>query len=160
MTPIIFLRPFISIFPLLSVESSFRRLFMKGIDNVAFSEHLRYYTSTHFGAFFSPLYHVTRDSIHKIVTYETVLFPSSISLPLISGGETRIHPYKDRNAIANTKYLFNALFIFFSFGENTRNIRIIDNQYRIKIQHARRFRFRQIHIYIDGWRRDEAERSF
>lgn len=100
------------------------------------------------------------DSIHNIVTYETVLFPSSISLPLISGGETRIHPYKDRNAIANTKYLFNALFIFFSFGENTRNIRIIDNQYRIKIQHARRFRFRQIHIYIDGWRRDEAERSF
>lgn len=32
--------------------------------------HFRYYTSTHFGVSYYP------DSIHNIVTYETVLFPS------------------------------------------------------------------------------------
>lgn len=80
---------------------------MEGIDNVTFSEHLRYYTSTHFRGIFCIM---LPDSIHKIVTYETVLFP--FRSPPYPSGETRIHPYKDRNATANTKYLFNALFIF------------------------------------------------
>lgn len=98
----------------------------------------RYYTSTHFRGFFS-LY---QDSIHNIVTFRTVLFPSiSITTILMRNIEiekrNQIHIlfYKDWDASSNTKCLFNIFslsFFFFWWGSIDSRRRVAYNSNSMK----------------------------